>query len=231
MYKTIAIDGACRRNGQPDCVSAGACFIHNADETSWSCECHAASEEASTSQRGELTGMLLAVEHVNHFPTETVVITDSEYLFNSMTKCWVDRWMHNNWLTAQGDAVKNQDLWKAIWSFYVPIADNITFYHVKGHLLSIGVKKYHELVHKDSTGAELYKWALNNKHIQPDKLQHAKELSKANNGFVPEDDLIQQFAAMNLVADVVANLCIETVEAEQWRQVLRNVSPTATVVL
>ena len=107
--KTIAIDGACRRNGQPDCISAGSCFIvveEDNVEQSFVISDH---ETMSTSQRGELTGLLLAFEHIAIAPVDTVIITDSEYLFNTITKRWVDRWVHNNWQTAEGTDVKNKD--------------------------------------------------------------------------------------------------------------------------
>ena len=220
--KTIAIDGACRRNGKPDCISAGACFIvieKDDVEQSFVVSDH---EENSTSQRGELMGLLLAMEHIYNNPEDTVIITDSEYLFNSITKKWVDRWLHNGWLTAEGAPVKNQDLWEAIWGYYTKIEDHATMFHIKGHLLSIGIKKYHDLMYADVTGFTLYSWAKENKEIKPEKLEHALVLSDTNNGFKPEMPLLQKFAAMNATADAVANLCIEAFESKQWRSMLEH---------
>lgn len=229
LQKTIAIDGACRRNGDPTCISAGACFILTLDtetgvEQGLTQSFH---EERSTSQRGELNGLLQAVEHVHQHPADTVVVTDSEYLFNTMTKRWVDRWIHNNWMTAQGEQVKNMDLWKLIWKLYVDCEELITFFHIKGHLLSVGAKKGRDLLYHDVTGYELYSWAVNNRTIKPDRLQHATQLSETNNGFALSEEQLTKYAAMNLVADAVANLNLEVVESTQWQAILSNNSPAA----
>lgn len=229
MYKTIAIDGACRRNGQPDCISSGACFVLDTTADVEQGYVYSVHEEHSTSQRGELHGLQLAIEHVHASPVETVVITDSEYLFNSMTKEWVSRWLCNGWKTAQGDPVKNQDIWQEVWPVYEQVKDLITFYHIKGHLLSVGAKKYHEIMYQDTSGYSLYRWAVEHQELKVNKIKHALDLSEANNGFRPELDLLHSFAAMNLVADAVANLCLETLEAEQWQSFLKNGLQTATV--
>ena len=123
--KTIAIDGACRRNGSPDCVSAGACFIliEEAIEQSFISTSY---ETESTSQRGELCGLLLALENTVNNPTDTVIVTDSEYIFNTITKEWVARWRSTGWLTAEGTPVKNQDLWDQIWLLYTQVKDYVT---------------------------------------------------------------------------------------------------------
>ena len=229
IQKTIAIDGACRRNGRPDCISSGACFVVTYDTETKTESSYANSlyEEQSTSQRGELHGLLLALEHVASTHVDSIIITDSEYLFNTMSKGWVDRWLHNGWLTAQGDPVKNADLWKNIWSIYQQVEDLVMFYHIKGHLLSVGQKKCHDLLYHDITGYELYEWARDNKAIREDRLQHAAQLSTDNNGFAFTTGQFQQFAAMNLVADAVANLNLEIVESRQWQEALNGSSPTA----
>jgi len=219
--KTIAIDGACRRNGKPDCISAGACFIvleEDGIEQSFVVSDH---EEQSTSQRGELTGLLLAFENIYSSPSDTVVITDSEYLFNSITKRWVDRWCHEGWITVEGTPVKNQDLWQKIWDFYTKIEEYVTMFHIKGHLLSVGIKKYHDLMYSDVSGFTLYSWVKDTKQIKEEKLVHALTLSEVNNGFRPDLDILQKFAAMNATADAVANLCIEAYESAQWRSMLK----------
>jgi len=217
--KTIAIDGACRRNGSPDCIAAGACFILIEDdiEQSFILTTH---EEKSTSQRGELYGLLLALENTIGSPTDTVIITDSEYIFNTITKEWVARWLATGWLTAEGTPVKNQDLWEQIWLLYTQVKDFVTMFHIKGHLLSVGIKKYHDLMYADTSGYALYTWAKENRVIKEEKLAHALVLSETNNGFKPDLPLLQKFAAMNITADAAANLCVENYEAAQWRSMI-----------
>ena len=217
--KTIAIDGACRRNGSPDCVSAGACFIliEEAIEQSFISTSY---ETESTSQRGELCGLLLALENTVNNPTDTVIVTDSEYIFNTITKEWVARWRSTGWLTAEGTPVKNQDLWDQIWLLYTQVKDYVTMFHIKGHLLSVGIKKYHDLMYEDTSGYTLYTWAKDNRVIKEEKLAHALVLSETNNGFKPDLSLLQKFAAMNITADAAANLCVENYEAAQWRSMI-----------
>ena len=48
-----------------------------------------------------------------------------------------------------------------------------------------------------------------------------------NNGFTLSSRQLQQYAAMNLVADAVANLNIEIVESVQWQSLLNRNSPIA----
>ena len=226
MYKTIAIDGACRHNGSSFCTSAGACFIVDSTDDidqGYSLSTH---EQESTSQRGELYGLLLALEHISRNPADTIIITDSEYLFKTMTKRWVDRWKHEGWVTSRGTQVKNRDLWQQIWAYYLRCEDLISFYHIKGHLLSIGDKQCHDIMQHDISGHELFTWAYLNKRIPDEKLQHAQELFEKNNGFIPDDITLQQFAAMNLVVDAIANLCVENFEAQQWQSVLSTNVPT-----
>ena len=83
----IAIDGACRRNGKPDCISAGGVYVQRLDEGSIVCHSIAAiSESESTNQRGELLALDRALTYIYNFGEEAIVITDSEYIFNAMTK-------------------------------------------------------------------------------------------------------------------------------------------------
>ena len=90
----ISIDGACRRNGKPNCVSAGGVFImhynnaleltHTALKSNYELE--------STNQRGEMLALLTAIDYVYDSKQSSQVITDSEYLFNTMTKNWCGNW-------------------------------------------------------------------------------------------------------------------------------------------
>lgn len=229
MQRTIAIDGACRLNGTPNCVSTGAAFIIDHDEetgieqgyldTLW--------EPKSTSQRGELQGLYIALDYICAHPADTVIITDSEYLFNTMTKEWVDRWVHNGWKTAQGTEVKNTDIWKAIWGLFKLCRDNVTFYHIKGHLLSAGAKTRAKILEKDATGYSLYDAVWRGKAIAPEKAQHAIELSVKNNGFALDEGTLKSFAAMNLVADAAANWTVDKVLENAWQSVIDSGVPTA----
>ena len=73
----IAIDGACRRNGKPDCVSAGGVLVVQDNET-YRTLC--VSEKGSTNQRGEMLALLEALRYIYDTPgNDALIITDSEY--------------------------------------------------------------------------------------------------------------------------------------------------------
>jgi len=90
----ISIDGACRRNGKPNCVSAGGVFIMHYNNTLELTHTALKSnyELESTNQRGEMLALLTAIDYVYDSKQSAQVITDSEYLFNTMTKNWVGNW-------------------------------------------------------------------------------------------------------------------------------------------
>lgn len=63
----------------------------------------------TTNNRMELRAAIEGLERVKG-PREIIMITDSTYLRNGITK-WIDRWLRNNWRTANRKPVKNRDLW------------------------------------------------------------------------------------------------------------------------
>ena len=63
----------------------------------------------TTNNRMELRGAINGLEQVKN-PSDVVVITDSAYLRNGITK-WINGWQRNGWRTAAKKPVKNKDLW------------------------------------------------------------------------------------------------------------------------
>lgn len=62
---------------------------------------------------------------------ETIHIwTDSQYVKRGMEQ-WIQKWMRNGWLTAKGQPVKNQNLWKTLWSSVA--AFDVQWHWVKAH--------------------------------------------------------------------------------------------------
>lgn len=69
------------------------------------------------------------------FLKTVTIISDSSYCINSITK-WVAKWSKNNWLTANGDPVKNRDTLEKINELcqqLEPFVD-IYFQHTNSHL-------------------------------------------------------------------------------------------------
>lgn len=220
MYR-IAIDGACRGNGKPDCVSTGAAVVQkiNNDYTEGALSIYYAKDFNSTNQRGELKGMLQALLFVEKFadPNEEVqIITDSEYIFNTLTKQWYRSWRNSNWITSQGNDVKNQDLWKRLVEVYEHVEERIIFYHTKGHCLSVGAVTANNLLSADMTGEALlqvvkdkYDADFSSAKTQ-ERLTTMKELCARNMGFEPTPDIVKTFVVMNTMADLAASYYLST---------------------
>lgn len=214
----IAIDGACRRNGKPDCVSSGGIYIMHTNEVGKcvSCSTQSVVEYESTNQRGELKALIEALKYIKSSRVkEAQILTDSEYLFNSVTKEWYARWELNGWHTADGGPVKNKDLWEAIYYLIETTPAEIVYYHIKGHLISIGKVTAIKSLEADCTGEALCRQAfkkINESANLPAFIancDYAQGLSEANNGFRLPQNTFKIFIAMNTVADAVATKAVE----------------------
>lgn len=208
----MAIDGACRRNGKPSCVASGGVFmLHFAATLSiQNAAALAVYEVKSTNQRGEMLALLEALRYVKG-PTN--IVTDSEYLFNAMTKNWCYNWENKGWVTAADKAVKNQDLWEQILEAHKKLEYEVNFYYIKGHVVSIGKVTASKLLSQDPTGRLLYDTVNKNLSIKPAKQEEALELSVKNNGFELEQESFKLFITMNTVADAIATQCVEKADA------------------
>lgn len=219
----ISIDGACRRNGKPDCVSAGGVFIQHYDGALGLMQTKALSnyETESTNQRGELLALLTALDYIWSAKQETQIITDSEYLFNAMTRGWHRSWRHNGWVTAAGEPVKNRDLWQAIHQAYIKCEEagiDIHFFHIKGHCIPFGKVTANALLTKDPTGGRLllevlHKYDVVCETTKKPNLEHANELSERNNGFKLVPSTLRRFVVANVMADAIATKCVEAADA------------------
>lgn len=228
MKILIAIDGACRRNGKPDCTASGGLFIQAFDDNGKDigyCT-RGIYEYGSTNQRGELLALLKALKIVwkNDYEDVTVV-TDSEYLFNAMTKQWYKNWQNNHWLTRDGNPVKNRDLWEQIAEYAdkCELAENeVIYYHVKGHCIPFGTVTATESLLKDPTGESLFKMVqdkFDNVAASKQKIfENAAELSMKNNGFAPDihGPVFKSWVTINVMADAVATKVVD--EADSYRE-------------
>lgn len=212
----IAIDGACRRNGQPDCTSAGGVFIqrHGAPPMIQSCF-----EYNSTNQRGELLALLRALDYVHLVDEECMIVTDSEYIFNAMTKQWYANWQRKGWITATSEPVKNKDIWMEIAHAASKVTYDMLFYHIKGHCIPFGKVTAETSLNADPTGQLLLSLVQKKfDDMAPTKqkiFQAAQELSKKNNGYALPDDTFKSFVVANTVVDAVATKVVEAADRER----------------
>lgn len=214
----IAIDGACRRNGKPDCVSSGGVFVQQLSDDGVVVFAEARSnfEYESTNQRGELLALLTALDYVYSARQDAQIITDSEYLFNAMTNEWYVKWVHNNWKTSLGEPVKNADLWREIVHAMNKCVTEINFYHIKGHVIPFGKVTAEKLLLIDPSGMLLYSEAAKKfDSLVPTKkeaIEHAQELSVKNNRFRLDDETLKRFVVSNVVVDAIATKVVDTAD-------------------
>ena len=213
----IAIDGACRRNGKPNCISTSGIFaLHFNDDgsiekTYW----NVFMERKSSNQRGELLALLSAIEYAFIVDKSAQLITDSEYLFNALTKEWYKNWINKGWVTARDTPVKNRDIWEDIVKMLKYCEENnieIIPYYIKGHLASFGKATALKLLEQDNIGYELYKAVkekIEAKEFKPETIEMVNDLSLKNNGFVLMDKLFRHFVTLNVMADTLASLGAE----------------------
>jgi ribonuclease HI len=101
----IHTDGACQGNPGP---GGWAAILE--------CEGHARELSggipATTNNRMELQAVIEALNVLKE-PCEIEFYTDSEYVKNGVSK-WLANWKHNGWRTKSKQAVKNEDLWRAV---------------------------------------------------------------------------------------------------------------------
>lgn len=230
----ISIDGACRRNGKPDCLSAGGLFIQEFGESldePVQTGTMAEYELQSTNQRGEMHALKAALEFLWPRKQQAQIITDSEYLFNAMTKGWVTSWARKGWVTATGEPVKNKDLWEAIHRERKRCVDNnveVMFYHIKGHCIPFGKVTANSLLSKDSTGQALFnevkaKYATSqDKDSVKKNIEKAKGLSIKNNGFELDEETLSRFVCANVMADAIATKCVDTADALYLSRIASN---------
>lgn len=226
MKLFIAIDGACRRNGKPDCVAAGGVFVTGIDDTGVVGRAtKSVYEYGSTNQRGELLALLKALKVVFKRKCEAQIVTDSEYLFNAMTKQWYRSWQSGGWLTRDGYEVKNKDIWEQIAEYANMLERDdieVLFYHIKGHCIPFGAVTACRSLEEDPTGEKLYGLVCEKFDLvstaKADLFKYASDLSIKNNGFaLPHSNpLFKALVVANVVADAIATKAVE--EADNRRE-------------
>lgn len=216
----IAIDGACRRNGKPDCVSSAGVFIQVLnDGRVVGTSTQSTHEHESTNQRGELLALLLALKTVRDACQDAQIITDSEYLFNAMTKNWCANWENKGWRTASNEPVKNKDLWELISFVSKQIETDVNYYHIKGHCISFGKVTATRLLEDDTSGGylmcEVDKKFDSMAPTKEDTFAAAQDLSLRNNGFRLPEEIFKRFVVANTVVDAVATAEVERADRER----------------
>ena len=155
----ISIDGGCKRQGTPQCSSVGVAWVQT-DDGDLFYRAHYENLE-STSQRGELNGLISALEVAveRSEPDESIIIvTDSEYLYNSVSKGWSLTWERSGW-QGSGGPVKNRDMWQKVNEMLRKLnaaEERVFMQWTKGHLISYTAGNAKRAMAKDPTGIGLF---------------------------------------------------------------------------
>lgn len=125
MKKTVEIftDGAC--SGNPGPGGWGAVLRYGGREKELS-----GGEADTTNNRMELTACIAALSALKE-PCKVSLTTDSQYVFNGITKGWAASWKKNGWRKADKKPALNSDLWEEL--LRLSSIHDVTFHWIKGH--------------------------------------------------------------------------------------------------
>lgn len=141
---TIYTDGSAK--GNPGNGGYGAVIIYTNDKGETVEKTISGGYPDTTNNRMEITAVIKALQ-VLTIPCKVKVYSDSQYLVNTFNKRWINNWKRNGWKTANGNDVKNKDLWEVMLS--LTKYHKVKFEWVKGH----AENKYNELCDKLATSA------------------------------------------------------------------------------
>ena len=201
----VAIDGSCKHPGKPECFSTSSVFIEKDGDTQLILQY----DEPSSSQRGEVIAMLLGIRKAE---PGAVIVSDSEYVINTINREWYKNWQRNGWKSAAGNDVKHQDLWMKIAEELANKHD-LAFFHIKSHFISMGIKTAEKTLELFSDGSILYKEALlKAAEIDFTDLNEAFQLI---HGILPPQSTMEKFVAANAVADITAKIHANKIQSER----------------
>ena len=125
MKKTVEIftDGAC--SGNPGPGGWGAVLRYGGREKELS-----GGEADTTNNRMELTACIAALSALKE-PCKVSLTTDSQYVFNGITKGWAASWKKSGWRKADKKPALNSDLWEEL--LRLSSIHDVTFHWIKGH--------------------------------------------------------------------------------------------------
>lgn len=112
----------------------------------------------TTNNRMEIAGVLEALKWIQKkkMTEEIQVYTDSVYVLRGIQQ-WVWGWARNNWKTAEGKEVLNQDLWKEFLTFFQSFdRKRIQWFYCPGHAGIPGNERCDEIAVAYSKGERPY---------------------------------------------------------------------------
>ncbi len=122
-FVEIFTDGAC--SGNPGPGGWGAVLRYGETEKQLS-----GGESDTTNNRMELTACIEALSALKT-SCKVKLTTDSQYVYNGITKGWAESWKKNNWRKADKKPALNPDLWDRLLTLLAE--HEVEFCWIKGH--------------------------------------------------------------------------------------------------
>lgn len=141
----IYTDGGCLGNPGPGGYAAVVLNGEERQELS-------AGFRRTTNNRMEVLACIIGLESLPP-GTDVVVISDSKYTVDAMTKGWAKKWRSKSWMRTPTESAKNPDLWKRMLE--VCEERKVAFRWVKGHAGTEENERCDELAVAASKGADL----------------------------------------------------------------------------
>jgi ribonuclease HI len=89
-------------------------------------------KENTTNNQMEISGALAGLHACSYFPSEILIISDSKYFVDSFNM-YLPNWIKKGWRKADGDPVKNIDLWQEAQRLKLQAKIKPKAQWVKGH--------------------------------------------------------------------------------------------------
>ena len=116
-------DGACKGNPGPG--GYGTILVYKGREKELS-----GGEKLTTNNRMELSGAIAGLKALRH-RCSVVIVSDSKYLVDGMTKGWAKSWQSKGWKKSDGKPALNPDLWEELLA--LTARHEVRFQWIKGH--------------------------------------------------------------------------------------------------
>jgi ribonuclease HI len=146
----VFTDGAAKGNPGPG--GWGAIIVTPAGEVT---ELGGRASGATTNNRMELTGAILALSSLRDVPGAVALYTDSTYLIQGI-RGWIFGWRKRGWKTAAGGDVLNRDLWEQLDDLVSARGKgSVVWHYVRGHAGIPGNERVDEIADGFANGQKI----------------------------------------------------------------------------
>jgi ribonuclease HI len=127
----IFTDGSVPNNQSKNAVCGGIGVFFGDNDPRNISETFTSSEIKVTNNTMEFIAAIKGIKQVENTNSKILIVSDSEYLINSMTK-WAKKWKENNWKKSNNKPIENQQL--VIELYELTQKYNVKYLHQRSHL-------------------------------------------------------------------------------------------------